>query len=135
MKEMAQAEMKVDMPGGRPAGSRTSKRCRRRHICLSPQVGSPKLSRDGRLEGSQRPCGWDDIAGWLNPYPSDYRTAFACSLIPYPQPRRLSLRFAVPRSRADLLVRLRAYHVPSLLPCRLGRAFSPVVRHLRQVTE
>ena len=32
----------------------------------------------------------------LNPYPSDYGTAFACSLIPYPQPRRLALRFTVP---------------------------------------
>src|SRR5438552_3377131 len=35
---------------------------------------------------------------------------------------------------AGRLGRLRAYHVPSLLPCGLGRAYSPVVQHLRQVT-
>jgi hypothetical protein len=83
------------VPVRRLVGSRTSKRCRRRHICLSPRVGSPKLSRDRRLEGSQHPCGWGDVAGWLNPYPSDYQPAFACSLIPYPQPHRLTLRLAV----------------------------------------
>ena len=30
----------------------------------------------------------------LNLYPLDYRTAFACSTLPYPQPLGLALRFA-----------------------------------------
>ena len=34
----------------------------------------------------------------LNPYPPDYRPAFACSLILYPLPRRLALRVAFPRA-------------------------------------
>src|SRR6266403_658306 len=34
------------------AGSRTSKRCRRRHICFAPRVSWPILSRDERPEGS-----------------------------------------------------------------------------------
>src|SRR5437763_16154209 len=87
--------------------------------CL-PEAGWPRLSRDGRLEGSQPPCGWSDVAGSLNPYPSYYRTAFACSLLLYPQPRRRALRFAVPCHPLDRRGRLRAYHVPSLLRCGLG---------------
>src|SRR5207249_11679513 len=37
-----------------------------------------------------------DVACWLNPYPARYRSAFACSLVPYPPPRGLPLRVAVP---------------------------------------
>ena len=116
------------VPASPTVGSRTSKRCRRRHSCLSPGVGWPKLSRDGRLEGSQPAVAGGPGAGWLNPYPSDYRTAFASSLIPYPSSRRLALRHAVPRPGQGSAGRRRAYHVPSLSPCGLGRAFSPVVR-------
>ena len=39
---------------------------------------------------------WGDVVGPLNPCPSDYRTAFACSLLLYPSSRGLALRFAVP---------------------------------------
>ena len=39
-----------------------------------------------------------------------------------------------PCGSLTLAGRLRAYHVPSLSPCGLGRAFSPVVRHLRRET-
>src|SRR5262245_18871450 len=35
-----------------------------------------------------------DVAGRLNPYPTCYRSAFACSLIPYPPPRGPTLRQA-----------------------------------------
>src|SRR5438067_1554813 len=38
-----------------------------------------------------------DVAGRLNPYPAHYRPAFACSLLLYPPPHRLTLRFAFPR--------------------------------------
>src|SRR6185312_3230507 len=41
------------MPVGRTLGSRTSGHFCRRHICLSPSVGWPRSSRDGRPEGSQ----------------------------------------------------------------------------------
>jgi len=37
-------------------------------------------------------------------------------------------------ARVGRLGGLRAYHVPSLLRCGLGRAFSPVVQRLRRVT-
>jgi hypothetical protein len=33
----------------------------------------------------------------LNLYPFDYRTAFAFSILPYPQSRGLALRLAFPR--------------------------------------
>src|SRR5206468_2344239 len=41
------------MPVGRTLGSRTSRHFCRRHLCLSPFVGWPRLSRDGTPEGSQ----------------------------------------------------------------------------------
>src|SRR5262249_11039438 len=41
------------VPVGRVVGSRTSRDCCRRHICLSPFVGWPRFSRDGTPEGSQ----------------------------------------------------------------------------------
>ena len=44
----------------------------------------------------------------LNPYPADYRPAFACSLIPYPLPHQLALASSLSR----LPGRRRAYHVP-----------------------
>src|SRR4051794_13093239 len=42
-----------DLPVGRTTGSRTSEHFCRRHICLSPRVGWPRFSRDGRPERSQ----------------------------------------------------------------------------------
>jgi hypothetical protein len=35
-------------------------------------------------------------------YPSRYKTALAFSILPYPQPRGLTLRFAFPRQRTRL---------------------------------
>lgn len=40
----------------------------------------------------------------LNLYPLDYRAAFACSILPYPQPLGLALRFAFPSERELSLV-------------------------------
>src|SRR5262245_7244328 len=63
-------------------------------------------SRPPTPEGSQPPFGWGDVAIRLNPCPARYRPAFACSLLLYPQPRRLVLRPPYPWGG------LRAYHVP-----------------------
>ena len=43
----------------------------------------------------------------LNPYPADYRPAFACSLILYPPPRGLLLRVAFPCGEDDGLTTFR----------------------------
>jgi len=50
------------------------------------------LSRASTPEGSLLPCGQGDVAVWLNPYPADYRLAFACSLLLYPLPCQVILR-------------------------------------------
>jgi hypothetical protein len=50
------------------------------------------------------PCG-------RNPYPSDYRWAFACSRILYPLPHRVTLRFPFPVCSTG---GQRAYHVPQM---------------------
>jgi hypothetical protein len=60
-----------------------------------------------------------------NPYPADYRPAFACSLVFYPLPHQGRLRGPYPKGRQ------RAYHVPPMYLRGLGRASPPVARHLR----
>jgi len=97
---------------------------------LAPLIGWPQLSCDGRPSGSLPPFGWGDVASRLNPYPPHYRTAFAFSLLLYPQPHRLASRFAFPRS--TFRGGLRAYHVSYQYRSGLGRASQPVARHLRQ---
>jgi hypothetical protein len=64
-------------------------------ICF-PLSRLVKFSRDGRPEGSQPACAWGNVVRWLNPYPSCYRTAFACSLIPCPPLHRSALRLSYP---------------------------------------
>src|SRR5262245_55679508 len=59
-------------------------------------VSWPRFSREGRPEGSLPPFGWGDIAWRLNPYPVDYRPAFAFSLVLYPPPHGLLSRVAFP---------------------------------------
>jgi hypothetical protein len=86
-------------------------------------------SRTPTPEGSRPGFPWGDVALSLNPCPAHYEPAFASSLILYPQPHRLALRFAFPRGGG-----LRAYHVASLKPCGLGPASTPVARHLRRVS-
>ncbi len=39
--------------------------------------------------------------GWRNPYPPDYGTAFASSILLYPPPPRRPLRSAVPIARGE----------------------------------
>ena len=72
---------------------------------------------------------------WLNSYPADYKSAFAFSALPYPQPLRLLLRLAFPSALRRLPGELRAYHVPREYLCGLGLASPPVARHLRQVSQ
>ena len=71
----------------------------------------------------------------LDLYPLDYRAAFACSILPYPQPLGLALRFAFPPRKLSLsLGELRAYHVSRECQSGLGLASPPVARRLRQVS-
>ncbi len=67
-------------------------------------------------------------------YPSRYKMALAFSILPYPQPRGLTLRFAFPRQNNSPLGELRAYHVSCECQSGLGLASLPVARHLRQVS-
>src|SRR3989440_8292116 len=68
---------------------------------LLPQsVGQGSLVTEDQREVC-RLSPWDDVAGWRNPYPSHYRAAFACSLLPYPLPHRLLLRVAFPCGRGQ----------------------------------
>ena len=53
----------------------------------------------------------------LNPYPSDYRTAFASSAIPYPSPHRLALRLAFPCGRTTGLPRSVTHAAGRVRPC------------------
>ena len=95
------------MPVRQIAGGRTSKRCRRRHVCLPPEsVGQGSLvTKDHREVGtlSRRV-----MLPRVNPYPADYQRAFACSRILYPPGCQVVLRRPF---RGDPGVR-RAYHVP-----------------------
>jgi hypothetical protein len=71
----------------------------------------------------------------LNLCPLDYRAAFACSILPFPQPHGLTLRLAFPHETTELLEgELRVYRVPSECQSGLGLASSPVARRLRQVS-
>ena len=65
-----------------------------------------RCSRDERLEGSRPAFAWGDLARGLNPSPSDYGTAFASSLVPYPPPHRRP-PYGGPTPRGGR----RAYHV------------------------
>jgi hypothetical protein len=47
-----------------------------------------RRSRAETPEGSQPALAWGDLAGGLKPYPPDYRTAFASSLVLYPPSHR-----------------------------------------------
>jgi hypothetical protein len=68
-------------------------------------------------------------------YPSHYKMTFAFSILPYPQPRGLTLRLAFPRRECcSSLGELRAYHVSCECQSGLGLASPPVARHLRQVS-
>ena len=86
-------------------GGRTRRLSLPSSACLLKRL--TRFSRDERPEGSQPAFAWGDLARGLNPYPPDYRAAFAFSLILYPPPhRRPPCGGPTPRGGR------RAYHVP-----------------------
>jgi hypothetical protein len=64
-----------------------------------------RYSRAETPDGSLPACAEDHVASRLNPYPPHYKAAFACSILLYPQPYRLTLRLAFPSGRATGLPR------------------------------
>jgi len=65
----------------------------RRHFCCAAQSRLAVLSRASTPEGSLPACAEGNVARKLNPYPADYRSAFASSLLLYPLPCQVTLRF------------------------------------------
>ena len=91
------------------AGGRTSSTNERLPSFACPLKRLVRFSRDERPEGSQPAFAWGDLAQGLNPYPPDYRTAFAFSLILYPPShRRPPCGEPTPKGGR------RAYHVPRM---------------------
>jgi len=90
------------------------------------RLAVPYLSRDPRPVGSQPPFGAGQSS---NPYPVDYRPAFAYSDLPYPRARRRTLTGHLPQSLWERLGLPRCTHVPFLKD--LGPALPPAVHHLR----
>src|SRR5262249_38213473 len=76
-------------------------------ICFAPRVSWPKLSRDGRPEGSGHPFGWGDAAWRRNPYPAGARPASASPPALSPAPHGLRLRVAYPCGEEDGLTTFR----------------------------
>ena len=76
-------------------------------LCLPSQLVG--RSRAETPEGSRPAFAWGDLARGLNPYPSDYGTAFASSLVPYPPPHRRP-PYGGPTPKGGR----RAYHVPRM---------------------
>jgi hypothetical protein len=71
------------------------------------------------------------LSGWgINPYPSHYSPAFACSDIPYPLALRHSLTGVRPLSLRRQWGLPRCTRVPFLKD--VGSAFPPAVHHLRE---
>jgi hypothetical protein len=96
----------------------------RRLICIASSSRFARGSRTPTPEGSL-PAFAAEYS--RNSYPIHYRPAFACSLLLYPPPHQRLLR-----EPPSLAGKRRAYHVPSLSLCGLGRASPPVVRQLRR---
>ena len=86
----------------------------------------PHLSRDPRPVGSRPPFGAGQS---LNPYPTDYRPAFACSDIPYPLALRHTLAGVRPPSLWGQWGLPRCTRVPFLKD--VGPALPPAAQHLR----
>ena len=82
-----------DTPETAPAAS-----CRHL-LCLPSQLF--RRSRAETPEGSQPAFAWDDLAGGLNPYPLDYRAAFASSSSSTRRPIGNPLAEGLPREEDD----------------------------------
>ena len=103
-------------------GGRTSSADFCRHLLASLKWFA-RFSRDERPEGSQPAFAWGDLARRLNPYPTDYRAAFASSLILYPPSRRRPLAAGLPRREDDGFT---TFH--GRITDGAGSASSPVAR-------
>jgi len=86
-----------------------------------------RCSRDERPEGSRPAVARGDLARGLNPSPSDYGTALASSLIPYPPSHRHRLAAGLPQGEGDGLT---TFH--GCIADGVGSACSPVARQRRQ---
>jgi hypothetical protein len=82
------------MPIHQFAGSCTSSRYCRHLLCLLCPFA--KRSRQERPDGSLPAFAWDDVAASRNPYPGDYRLAFACSIVLYPLAHHAGLAATLP---------------------------------------
>ena len=105
------------------AGGRTSRAIERLPSFACPLKRLARFSRDERPEGSRPAFAWGDLAQGLNPSPSDYRMAFAFSLILYPPTHRLHLAVGLPRKEDDGLT---TFH--GCITDGVGSASSPVAR-------
>ena len=108
------------------AGGRTSRANDRLPSFACPLKRLARLSRDERPEGSRPAFAWGDLARGLNPYPSDYGTAFASSLIPYPPSHRYRLAAGLPQGEGDGLTTFHGWITDGV-----GSACSPVARQRR----
>src|SRR5262245_48373355 len=115
-------------PGTRSGAAPASVAAADMSALLPKSVGQGSLVTENQREVC-RLSPWGDVAFGLNPYPTHYGPAFACSLLLYPPPRGFALRLTVPAGR---LGKRRAYHVPPVSRCGWGRASPPVVRQLRR---
>src|SRR6478672_11205488 len=79
-----------------------------RHLLCLPSQWF-RRSRAETPEGSQPAFAWGHLARRLNPYPPDYRTAFAFSLILYPPSHRHPLAVGLPRREDDGLTTFRGW--------------------------
>src|SRR5262245_43128392 len=82
-------------PGTRSGAAPASVAAADMSALLPGSVGRGSLVTEDQREVC-RLSPWGDVARGLNPYPAHYRPAFACSLLPYPPSRRLTLRLAFP---------------------------------------
>src|SRR5215510_5349665 len=85
-------------PGARSGAAPASVAAADMSALLPESVGQGSLvTEDQREVGRLSPRG--DVARGLNPYPAHSKPAFACSLLLYPPPPGLALRFAFPAGR------------------------------------
>jgi hypothetical protein len=111
--------------GGRQTPETAPAASCRHLLCLPSQWF--RRSRAETPEGSQPAFAWGHLARRLNPYPPDYRTAFASSLILYPPSHRHPLAVGLPRGEDDGLTTFRGGITDGV-----GSACSPVARQRRQ---
>ena len=89
---------------------------RHRHV-PHPLYRFLRCCRAETPEGSLPACAEEHVASRLNPSPPHDKAAFACSILLYPQPYRLTLRLTFPSGRATGLPR------SAFVPARVRSGF------------